>query len=84
MRKPSDYDDSDEAFAYVDAIIEHRKNNPPTEEWVMRKAFICIGCEGVYSDEPVSRCDCMIHTEHPEGTNLFYEGTIQYPKKLNK
>lgn len=25
----------------------------------VRKAYICIHCEGVYSDSPVSACDCM-------------------------
>lgn len=25
----------------------------------IRKAFICRGCEAVYSDSPVSSCDCL-------------------------
>ena len=24
-----------------------------------RKVFICDACEGVYSDAPVTQCDCM-------------------------
>lgn len=24
-----------------------------------RKLFICRDCEGVYADQPVTRCDCM-------------------------
>lgn len=38
-----------------------------------RKAFVCTGCEGVYSDQPVSQCDCF-----PD-KNEFVEGTIAYP-----
>jgi len=25
----------------------------------IRKAFVCRGCEAVYSDSPVSSCDCL-------------------------
>lgn len=47
---------------------------------VTRKAFICIGCECVYTDEPVATCDCYVHWEYPKGTNLFIEGQITYNK----
>jgi len=42
---------------------------------VRRKAFICVHCDGVYADQPVSQCDCM------EGTGAdFIEGVIEYRK----
>lgn len=25
----------------------------------LRKVFICTSCEGIYADEPVTKCDCM-------------------------
>jgi len=40
---------------------------------VMRKAFICVHCEGVYADMPVTNCDCMAGT----GAD-FIEGEIKY------
>ena len=32
---------------------------PPAIPEGARKVFICTSCEGVYSDEPVTKCDCM-------------------------
>lgn len=40
---------------------------------VIRKAFICIHCECVYPDEPVTQCDCIKGTGHD-----FIEGKIEY------
>ena len=37
----------------------------------VRRAFICKGCEGVYADEAVSKCDCMCEPD-------FVEGEISY------
>lgn len=47
---------------------------PPAQAiaWVpegSRKVFICRDCDGVYSDEPVSQCDCM-------GREIYDEGYI--------
>lgn len=40
---------------------------------IIRTAYICKHCEGVYADSPVSQCDCM------EGSGSdFYVGTITY------
>lgn len=45
---------------------------------IVRKAFICIHCEGVYADSPVTSCDCC------DGTiNDFHEGTIEYKKNID-
>lgn len=41
---------------------------------VTRKVFVCAGCEGLYGDEPVSQCDCML--EPPQ----FIETTVTYQK----
>jgi hypothetical protein len=38
-----------------------------------RKAFICIHCEGVYMDVPVTQCDCLEGTGHD-----FIEGVLNY------
>lgn len=43
---------------------------------IRRKAFICTSCEGVYSDQPVTSCDCL-----PE-ENKFIEGEIIYAAPL--
>lgn len=40
-------------------------------EQTVRRAFICKGCEGVYADEAVSKCDCMCEPD-------FVEGEISY------
>lgn len=39
----------------------------------VRKAFICIHCEGVYTDEPVTQCDCLEGSGHD-----FVEGELRY------
>lgn len=36
---------------------------PPAIPEGARKVFICTSCEGVYADEPTSRCDCMPEVE---------------------
>jgi hypothetical protein len=41
---------------------------------VIRKVFVCVGCEGLYGDEPVTQCDCML--EPPQ----FIETTVTYQK----
>ena len=57
--------------AYARSAIEaDRQASWPV---TVRKAFICAACDGVYADQPVSRCDCM-----PE-KDEFIEGTISYP-----
>jgi hypothetical protein len=55
---------------WADSVIDREKTDGA--DITVRKAFICTGCEGVYADEPVSKCDCM-----PK-QNTFYEGTIHY------
>jgi len=42
----------------------------------VRKAFICKHCDGVYADEPVTQCDCLVGLEGQE----FIEGIIEYKK----
>jgi len=48
---------------------------------VTRKAFICMGCEGVYADEPVTACDCCIDLDLPKGAKWWIEGEITYTKQ---
>ena len=43
----------------------------PASQNVIRKAFICAGCEGVYADDPVSSCDCLQSTEWIEGQIIY-------------
>ena len=55
-------------------LIEPLYTAPPAQAsaWVpegSRKVFICRDCEGVYSDEPVSQCDCT-------GREIYDEGYI--------
>ena len=56
--------------------MDVKKKRGLVVEEVRRKAFICVHCEGVYADEPVSQCDCMQGTGHD-----FIEGVIIYKKK---
>ena len=42
------------------------------EKDVTRKVFICIHCEGIYADNPVSECDCAV------GPSDFVEGVLTY------
>ena len=39
---------------------------------IRRKAYVCVYCEGVYADEPVTSCDCV------NGPPSFHEGEITY------
>ena len=59
------------------AVEELEADRQASGETTTRKAFICKSCEGVYADQPVSRCDCM-----PE-KNEFIEGIIIYPKRVS-
>jgi hypothetical protein len=38
----------------------------------IRKAFVCVGCDFVYCDEPPTSCDCM------NNPPKFIEGEIRY------
>lgn len=49
-------------------IVNHRDSR----EEVNRQAFVCTGCGGVYSDAPVTACDCRREPQE------FIEGTIRY------
>lgn len=40
---------------------------------IERLAFICVHCEAVYADAPVTQCDCMLGSRHD-----FIEGVIKY------
>jgi len=51
----------------------------PITKTVTRKAFICIHCECVYADSPVSQCDCMEGSGHD-----FIEGIIKYKILIDK
>ena len=42
----------------------------PAQETNGRKVFVCTHCDGVYADQPVTRCDCL-----PD-ENTFTEGWI--------
>lgn len=43
-----------------DEEVKHRlKKSPELEGYTQRKIFICVHCEGIYADLPVSQCDCM-------------------------
>ena len=42
----------------------------PAQETKGRKVFVCTHCDGVYADQPVTRCDCL-----PD-ENTFTEGWI--------
>lgn len=44
---------------------------------VKRRAYICIRCQGVYADEPVTECDCS------QGADIFWLAEIAY-KKLDR
>lgn len=57
---------------------KEQNGSDTVERVVVRKAFICIHCEGVYADVPVSQCDCL------EGTGQdFIEGIITYRMEPN-
>lgn len=38
--------------------------HPCVAQTVHRELYICIHCERVYADEPVSQCDCLKGTGH--------------------
>jgi hypothetical protein len=44
---------------------------------VKRTAYVCIQCEGVYMDEPVTECDCAL------GADIFWIADVSY-KKLER
>lgn len=39
---------------------------------IVRRAFVCVSCEGIYLDSPVTECDCA------PGANIFIESVITY------
>jgi len=41
-------------------------------EMIKRKLFICVNCDCVYADDPVSECDCA------HGANKFVESNFEY------
>lgn len=61
------------AFAdgFLDAIASDADKESSTVE---RKAFVCVHCEGVYADDPVSSCGCM----GKSGNGDFVEGIVRY------
>lgn len=42
-------------------------------EVIRRKIFVCIHCDGIYADNPVSQCDCLEGSGHD-----FVEGIAEY------
>ena len=55
-------------FHYARAVLA--KWGQPAQETKGRKVFVCTHCDGVYADQPVTRCDCL-----PD-ENTFTEGWI--------
>ena len=55
-------------FCYARAVLA--KWGQPAQETKGRKVFVCTHCDGVYADQPVTRCDCL-----PD-ENTFTEGWI--------
>ena len=55
-------------FDYARAVLA--KWGQPAQETKGRKVFVCTHCDGVYADQPVTRCDCL-----PD-ENTFTEGWI--------
>ena len=54
--------------AAMQAAID--KWGQPAQATKGRKVFVCTNCDGVYADQPVTRCDCL-----PD-ENTFTEGWI--------
>lgn len=48
---------------------------PHQKHKVTRPIFICVLCEGIYADEPVSECDCQA------GAKEFIEGIAEYTRR---
>ena len=44
---------------------------------VVRKGYVCKGCDFVYLDEPTSKCDCSLG---PTGSDEFIPATVTYNK----
>lgn len=62
------------AFAYVTDLLRSAIEFSGEKAGRMRKAFVCVHCDGVYADEPVSQCDCL------EGSGAdFIEAQIHIP-----
>ena len=55
-------------FGFARAVLA--KWGQPAQETKGRKVFVCTHCDGVYADQPVTRCDCL-----PD-ENTFTEGWI--------
>ena len=67
-----DHDHPDWKIAAA-AIIERDLRNKQESHNETRKVFICVHCEGMYADFPVSQCDCMEGTGHD-----FVESVVKY------
>lgn len=67
----SEYPSAQPMALYTSPLIKREPAPAPAPQTV-RKVFVCVSCEGVYMDEPVSECDCM-----PE-KNEFIESTLSY------
>ena len=61
------FDEFDE-IGFARAVLA--KWGQPAQETKGRKVFVCTHCDGVYADQPVTRCDCL-----PD-ENTFTEGWI--------
>lgn len=48
----------DKCWAFLASI------HPCVARKAHRELYICIHCEGIYADEPVSQCDCLKGTGH--------------------
>ena len=58
----------DDTYSLASAVLA--KWGQPAQETKGRKVFVCTHCDGVYADQPVTRCDCL-----PD-ENTFTEGWI--------
>ena len=58
----------DDTYSLARAVLA--KWGQPAQETKGRKVFVCTHCDGVYADQPVTRCDCL-----PD-ENTFTEGWI--------
>lgn len=65
----------DEAVALLNSLICSADCCREDLEVVRRKIFVCIHCDMIYPDQPVTQCDCLDGTGHD-----FVEGVAEYQK----
>jgi hypothetical protein len=74
-RSEKAWEDVPDATAWVEELRNGDLDMTPQTE---RDAYICKYCDGVYADDPVTRCDCLgyINQDEPH----FIKGKIIYIK----